>query len=94
MFKKLSMCAISFLLIVLLGCSPVLAAELAEGESRVAIGADLTAEQRAQIYKDFDLSEGDAPELIVTNQEERLYLEGIALYQDFGGGRRAEYLSA
>ena len=78
MLKKFSICAISFLLALMLGCTPVLAAEVAEGESRVAIGADLTAEQRAQIYKDFDLSAGDVPELLVTNQEERLYLEGIA----------------
>ena len=78
MLKKFSICAISFLLAIMLGCAPVSAAEVAEGESRVAIGADLTAEQRAQIYKDFDLSAGDVPELLVTNQEERLYLEGIA----------------
>jgi len=78
MLKKFSICAISFLLAIMLGCAPVLATEVAEGESRVAIGADLTAEQRAQIYKDFDLAAGDVPELLVTNQEERLYLEGIA----------------
>lgn len=78
MLKKFSICAISFLLAIMLGRAPVSAAEVAEGESRVAIGADLTAEQRAQIYKDFDLSAGDVPELLVTNQEERLYLEGIA----------------
>lgn len=78
MWKKFSTCAISFLLIIIFGCSPVLAAAVAEGESRVTIGADLTAEQRAQIYKDFDVASGDVPELLVTNQEERFYLEGIA----------------
>lgn len=78
MLKKFSICAISFLLIIIFGCSSALAAEVSEGESRVTIGADLTAEQRAQIYKDFNLSQGDVPELLVTNQEERFYLEGIA----------------
>lgn len=49
-----------------------------EGDSRVTIGADLTDEQKAQIYEDFGLVPGDVPEIIVTNENERQYLEGIA----------------
>jgi uncharacterized protein YpuA (DUF1002 family) len=49
-----------------------------EGDARVTIGADLTDEQKAQIYADFSLTPGDVPEIIVTNENERQYLEGIA----------------
>ncbi|HWQ59154.1 MAG TPA: DUF1002 domain-containing protein [Clostridia bacterium] len=49
-----------------------------EGDARVTIGADLTDEQKAQIYADFGIAEGDVPEIVVTNENEREYLEGIA----------------
>ncbi len=49
-----------------------------EGDARVTIGADLTAEQKAQIYTDFGIKQGDVPEIVVTNKNEREYLEGIA----------------
>ncbi|HOF99853.1 MAG TPA: DUF1002 domain-containing protein [Clostridia bacterium] len=49
-----------------------------EGDARVTIGADLTAEQKAQIYADFGIAQGDVPEIVVTNENERKYLEGLA----------------
>ncbi len=49
-----------------------------EGDARVTIGADLTDEQKTQIYVDFGLMTGDVPEIIVTNENERQYLEGLA----------------
>jgi uncharacterized protein YpuA (DUF1002 family) len=66
-------------LAVVLGLSAFAPAALAieAGQERVIIGANLDDAQRAQIYKDFDLSEGDVTELKVTNDEERAYLEGL-----------------
>ena len=47
------------------------------GHERVTLGADLTLEQRAAIYKDFGLEEVRVKELTVTNKEERAYLERL-----------------
>lgn len=47
------------------------------GEARVAIGADLDAEQVASVYRDFGIERGTVPEITVTNQNERQYLEGL-----------------
>ena len=49
-----------------------------EGDARVTIGADLTDEQKAEIYADFGIAQGDVPEIVVTNENERKYLEGLA----------------
>ena len=48
----------------------------AENQSRAVIGADLTAEQAAEVYKFFGMSRGSVIELSMTNAEERTYLEG------------------
>lgn len=48
----------------------------AEGESRVVMGADLSDEQRAQVYAAFGIEIGSVRELKVTNAEERFYFEG------------------
>lgn len=56
----------------------------AEGEARVTIGANLDEEQIAQIYKDFGIERGSVPEIIVTNADERAYLEGIAPERKIG----------
>ena len=48
----------------------------AENQSRAVIGADLTAEQAAEVYKFFGISRGSVIELSMTNAEERTYLEG------------------
>ncbi len=47
------------------------------GQERVIIGANLDDAQRAQIYADFRIEQGDVTELTVTNDEERAYLEGL-----------------
>ena len=41
------------------------------------IGADLTEEQIKTVYQLFGISRGSVPELLVTNAEERSYLEGL-----------------
>ena len=50
----------------------------------VTLGADLTLEQRDQIYKDFSLTPGEVRELTVTNKEERTYLEGLVSERKIG----------
>lgn len=45
-------------------------------QSRAVIGADLTAEQVAQVYSAFGVQQRTVPQLLVTNAEERQYLEG------------------
>lgn len=45
-------------------------------QSRAVIGANLTAEQVAQVYSAFGVQQGTVPQLLVTNAEERQYLEG------------------
>lgn len=71
--------AVLFLLAVAL---PVFA--LDAGESRVAIGANLNDEQIKQVYTDFGLERGSVKELIVTNAEERAYLEGLVSDKKIG----------
>ncbi len=65
---------LSFLLCVSVAL-PAFAAS--PGDRRVAIAADLTVEERRQIYRDFGIEPGDAPEIIVTNADERAYLSGL-----------------
>lgn len=47
------------------------------GEKRVAMGANLSQEQRAQIFKDFDIEEGSVTEITISNADERAYLAGL-----------------
>lgn len=47
------------------------------GEQRVTMGADLTDAQREAVYRDFGIEPGSVRELMVTNQEERAYLEDL-----------------
>ncbi len=61
---------------------PAFAAEA--GDKRVAIAADLTVEERQQIYKDFGINPGDVPEIIVTNADEKAYLSGLIDDQKIG----------
>ena len=53
------------------------AAVWAEGDSRVVLGADLTEEQIATVYRLFGIERGSVEELTVTNAEERSYLKGF-----------------
>ena len=47
------------------------------GEARAVIGANLDQEQVAAVYKDFGIERGSVEEIIVTNADEREYLEGL-----------------
>ena len=76
--RKIAFFVVSLIFAFSSGLSSALAEEIAEGKARVVMDADLDEEQRAQIYRDFSLAEGDIQELTITNQEERAYLEGIA----------------
>ena len=49
----------------------------ADGDSRVVLGADLTEEQIATVYRLFGIERGSVDELTVTNAEERSYLKGF-----------------
>jgi len=51
--------------------------EIAAGEARAVIGADLTAEQIEQVYGMFGVKRGSVKELTVSNAEEREYLDGL-----------------
>ncbi len=53
------------------------AAAVDVGETRTAIGADLTADQIDTVYKTFGIDRGSVTELTVTNADERQYLEGV-----------------
>ena len=53
------------------------AAVWADGDSRVVLGADLTDEQIATVYRLFGIERGSVEELTVTNAEERSYLKGF-----------------
>lgn len=69
---------VAFILALIL-CFGLCSASLAAGagESRVIIGANLSAEQKAQVYKDFGLTPGTVTELVLTNEEERACLKGL-----------------
>ena len=59
---------------LLAGAVPALAVDA--GEARAVLGATLTDEQIADVYKNFGISRGDVTELRVTNADERKYLSG------------------
>ncbi len=61
-------------LLTLGACTAAFAME--EGESRAALGANLTAEQKAAAYAYFGITPEQTVELIVTNHDERMYFEG------------------
>lgn len=67
---------ISVLLAVCLLAGAVPALAVDAGEARAVIGANLTDEQIADVYKNFGISRGDVTELRVTNADERKYLSG------------------
>lgn len=67
---------ISALLAVCLLAGAVPAFAVDAGEARAVIGANLTDEQIADVYKNFGISRGDVTELRVTNADERKYLFG------------------
>lgn len=68
---------ISLLLAVSILMSMSFAMAISEGDSRAVIGANLTAEQKANVYKTFGVEQGSVREISVTNAEEREYLDGL-----------------
>lgn len=50
---------------------------LGKGDTRAVVGADISAEQKADVYKTFGVEQGSVTELTVTNDDERQYLDGL-----------------
>ncbi len=75
MKRILSLFLLPVLLLGLLAPVPALAVDA--GEARVVIGADLSGEEINTVYSLMGLTRGSVKELIVTNAEERTYLEGL-----------------
>jgi len=73
--KMKKLISILLALLMILGLAMPALATVGVGEQRVVVGANLTYEQRAQVYADFGLVRGHVPELTVTIEEERAYLQ-------------------
>ena len=67
----------AFILTAACICSMGSAFAYEAGEARAVIGANLDQEQVAAVYKDFGVERGSVEEIIVTNEDEREYLEGL-----------------
>ena len=76
-----------FLSLLLLGSFAMSAFAADEGDTRVTLGADLNADEIAAVYKIFGVDRGQVEELVVTNADERAYLEGLV--DDAAIGTRA-----
>ncbi|MEG1547767.1 MAG: DUF1002 domain-containing protein [Clostridia bacterium] len=76
--------AAALALILVLGVLGSTAFALETGEQRVTIGANLDETQRAKIYKDFGIEPNTVTEIIVTNENEREYLEGLVPDEKIG----------
>lgn len=63
-------------LCILMGISSALA--LDKGDARAVIGADVTKEQKTDVYKSFGIKAGSVKELSITNTEEKKALSGLA----------------
>ena len=68
---------IAFLSVIVLCMSMASAAWADEDNGCVVIGANLTDEQITSVYSTFGILRGSVPEIVVTNSEERAYLEGL-----------------
>ena len=75
--KSKKIISLALALILCLSIAVPAFAAAAPGDKRVAIAADLSVEERLQIYRDFGVNPGDVPEIIVTNADERTYLSGL-----------------
>ena len=69
--------AIILTIFILSSMSFALAADIAEGEKRAVLGANLDENQIENIYKVFGIKRGDVKELRVSIDQERKYLEGL-----------------
>lgn len=70
--KKIISLVLAFTIVLALGCT----AFADDTQSRAVIGADLTPEQVSQVYATFGVQQGSVTQLMMTNAEERQYLEG------------------
>ena len=68
---------LSFLVVACTLFSMTSAFALEKGEARAVIGADISEEQKAAVYKTFGIEQGNVTELSVTNSEEKQYLDGL-----------------
>ncbi|MBQ2985418.1 MAG: DUF1002 domain-containing protein [Clostridia bacterium] len=68
---------VAFIMTMLCLCSMGTAFAYEAGEARAVIGVNLDQEQVAGIYEDFGIERGSVKEIIVTNGDERQYLEGL-----------------
>ena len=68
---------IAFIMTAACICSMGSAFAYQAGEARAVIGANLDQEQVAAVYNDFGIERGSVEEIIVTNADEREYLEGL-----------------
>lgn len=68
---------LSMLLVACTLISMTTAFAVEKGDARAVVGADITAEQKASVYKTFGIEEGSVTELTVTNDDERQYLDGL-----------------
>lgn len=68
---------IAFIMTAACVCSMGSAFAYQAGEARAVIGANLDQEQVSAVYKDFGIERGSVEEIIVTNADEREYLEGL-----------------
>lgn len=59
-------------------------AAVSAGQQRVTLGADLTAEEKADIYDYFGVEQGSIAEITVTNAEEKAYLKGLVSDEKIG----------
>lgn len=69
-------------LVMLLTMSPMVV--LADSETVVTIGADLTDEQKDKMFTYFGVDKNKVSVIEVTNDEERKYLEGVATEAQIG----------
>lgn len=60
-----------------LGLCATALADVAPGDKRAVIAADITQAEREQIYRDFGITPGAVTEITVTNADERAYLHGL-----------------
>ena len=72
------------LLLIILFVFHIPMTALAQEESVVSLGADLTEAQKEQMLELFQADEDDGKRIEVTNQEERSYLEGLVSEQKIG----------
>lgn len=69
-------------LVMVMTMSPIVA--LADSETVVTIGADLTDAQKETMFKYFGVDKNKVSVIEVTNKEEREYLEGVATEAQIG----------